>query len=249
MELIPAIDIRSGRCVRLVQGDYERETVFGDDPVAIAQRWVDEGATRIHVVDLDGAKERRPVNDAIVRRIIDETGARIQVAGGMRDATVIDAWADTGADRIVVGTLAVEQPDVVEAAARRHGDKILVAIDAREGTVAVKGWLETSAMPVNALMRDMVRRGIRHFVYTDIARDGRMEHPDLASFRRVLVASGVATNNGEAPVIYSGGVTSIDDVIELADCEIEGVIIGRALYDGSIDLRAARRALAVGDDW
>ena len=249
MDLIPAIDIRGGRCVRLVQGDYARETVFGDDPVAMAQRWVDEGATRVHVVDLDGAKERRPVNDALVRRIIDETGARIQVAGGMHDAAVIDAWADTGADRIVVGTLAVEHPDVVEVAASRHGDKIVVAIDARDGKVAVKGWLETSSTPVDELMRDMARRGVRHFVYTDISRDGRMEHPDFASFRRVLEMSALAAGDGEAPVIYSGGVTSVDDIIELADCEIEGVIIGRALYDGSIDLRAARRALVVGDDW
>jgi phosphoribosylformimino-5-aminoimidazole carboxamide ribotide isomerase len=248
MELIPAIDIRGGRCVRLVQGDYARETVFSDDPVAMAQRWVDEGATRIHVVDLDGAKERRPVNDAIVRRIIDETGARVQVAGGMRDAAAIDGWADAGAERIVVGTLAVEVPDVVEDAVRRHGERIVVAIDARDGKMALKGWLETSAMAVEELMREMMRRGVRHFVYTDIARDGRMEHPDFASFRRVLEGSGVA-DDGEAPVIYSGGVTSIDDVIELAECGIEGVIIGRALYDGSIDLRAARRALVVGDDW
>src|SRR5207248_509857 len=154
MDLIPAIDIRGGRCVRLVQGDYSRETVFGDDPVAMTQRWIDEGATRIHVVDLDGAKERRPVNDAIVRQIIDETGARVQVAGGMRDAAVIDAWAETGADRIVVGTLAVEHPEIVEAAARCHDDKIIVAIDARDGKVAVKGWLETSTTAVEELMRD-----------------------------------------------------------------------------------------------
>lgn len=249
MDLIPAIDIRGGKCVRLVQGDYTRETVFGDDPVAMAQRWVDEGAARLHVVDLDGAKERRPVNDAIVRRIIDETGARVQVAGGMRDAAVIDAWAETGADRIVVGTLAVERPKVVEELARRHGDRIALAIDARDGRVATKGWLETSPMPVEALMRDIAERGVRHFIYTDISRDGRLEHPDLSSFERVLEASRLARGGDVAPVIYSGGVTSVDDVVELADCGIEGVIIGRALYDGSIDLRSAARALAVGDDW
>ncbi len=130
MEIIPAIDIRGGRCVQLVQGDYARETVYGDDPVAMAKRWASMGATSIHIVDLDGAREGQPVNDNAVRRIIAEAGVRVQVAGGIRDLDAIDRWAESGAGRIVLGTLAVEQPDVVAEATRRHGDRIAIAVDA-----------------------------------------------------------------------------------------------------------------------
>ncbi len=250
MELIPAIDIRGGRCVRLVQGDYARETVFGDDPVAMAHRWVEQGAGRLHVVDLDAAKEGRPVNDALIARIIVETGARVQVAGGVRNAAAIDRWAETGADRVAIGTMAVEQPDAIEKAVARHGERIAVAVDAREGRVAVKGWLETSAAGVPEFMREMSRRGVRHFIYTDISRDGMMDHPDFDAFAEVIADAGMGTGEVEAPVIYSGGVTSIEDIVTLEEgFSIEGVIIGRALYDGRIDLRAARRALSVGDDW
>ncbi|MBF6600006.1 MAG: 1-(5-phosphoribosyl)-5-[(5-phosphoribosylamino)methylideneamino] imidazole-4-carboxamide isomerase [Dehalococcoidia bacterium] len=287
MELIPAIDIRGGRCVRLVQGDFARETVFGDDPLALAQRWAGEGATRLHVVDLDAAREGRPVNAAIVARIIAETGVPVEVAGGPRGAADFDRWADAGADRIVTGTLAVEQPDVVEAAARRYPGRIAVAIDARDGRVAVRGWVETSDRTVAAVMRDMAARGIEHFIYTDIRRDGTMQHPDFDAFARVLesaalparrrpaqetpadamddASSGASTardvdarpsepspagaaSHGRgsvaAPVIFGGGITSIEDVARLAaDFDIEGVIIGRALYDGRLDLRAAQHAI------
>ncbi|MDE3094520.1 MAG: 1-(5-phosphoribosyl)-5-[(5-phosphoribosylamino)methylideneamino]imidazole-4-carboxamide isomerase [Chloroflexota bacterium] len=251
MDLMPAIDIRGGRCVRLVQGDYGRETVFGDDPLAMAQRWVAQGARRLHVVDLDAAKDGRPVNAALIARIIAETGARVQVAGGPRDAAAFDRWADAGADRIVTGTLAVQQPDIVEAAARRHPGKIAAAVDARGGRVAIKGWLETSDLQVAEFIRDMVRRGVAHFIYTDISRDGTMAHPDFEAFARVLDDSGLRAEGGEeAPVIYSGGITSVGDIARLAtEFSIEGVIVGRALYDGRIDLRAAQRVLVSGDDW
>jgi phosphoribosylformimino-5-aminoimidazole carboxamide ribotide isomerase len=250
MDIIPAIDIRGGRCVQLVQGDYGRETVFGDDPVAMAAHWVALGARRLHIVDLDGAREGRPVNDALVARIIQTAGVPVQVAGGVRDAAAIDRWAAAGARRIVAGTLAIDEPHVVEASARRHAGAIAIAVDARDGMVAVRGWLETSAMSAGSFIRDMMRRGIEHFVYTDISRDGMLEHPGFDGFGALLRETGIGRDDAAASVIYSGGITSVEDVERLAtEYEIEGVIIGSALYTGRIDLHAAQRALSVGDDW
>jgi phosphoribosylformimino-5-aminoimidazole carboxamide ribotide isomerase len=245
MEIIPAIDIRGGRCVQLVQGDYARETVFGDDPVAMARRWVQQGGTRLHVVDLDGAKEGRPVNDAIVARIVREAGVPVQVAGGVRDAAAIRRWADAGAERIVIGTLAVEQPDAVAEAVREHGEKIAIALDVRGGKAAVKGWLETSATSADDFTRAMAALGARHFIYTDIARDGMLQHLDFDALKRMLaVLDGTGTG---ARMIYSGGVTSIADVVALNEYGLEGAIIGTALYDGRLDLAEALAALATGN--
>jgi phosphoribosylformimino-5-aminoimidazole carboxamide ribotide isomerase len=252
MDIIPAIDIRGGRCVRLEQGDYDRETVFGVDPVAMAVHWASQGATRIHVVDLDAAREGRPVNEAVIRRIVSEAGVPVQVAGGVRDHAAIHRWADVGADRVIVGTLAVEQPAEVERAMLKHQDKIAVSVDVRGGKVAVKGWLETSELTVEAFVRDMAGRGVQHFIYTDIDRDGMMEHPDFDELRgvaRIVAEATGATADAAAPLILGGGITSVEDIVALAEFDIEGVITGRALYDGRVDLRAAQRALAVGDDW
>jgi len=252
MEIIPAIDIRGGKCVQLVQGDYERETVYGVDPVAMALHWEGQGARRLHIVDLDAAREGRPVNDAVIRRIVSEVEIPVQVAGGVRDHAAIHRWAEAGADRIVIGTLAVEKPSEIERAMARHRDRIAIAVDARGGRAAVKGWLQTSEVSVENFVRSMASLGVRHFIYTDISRDGTLDHPDLESVPDVvaLVAEAVERMPDSAvPLIYSGGVTSVDDVEALAQYDIEGVIIGTALYDGRIDLRAAQRALAVGDDW
>lgn len=253
MEIIPAVDIRGGKCVRLVQGDYARETVFSDDPLAVARRWRDEGARRLHVVDLDAAKEGRPVNHGVVSRIIAACdGLAVQVAGGMRDEAAVGRWIDAGADRVVIGTLAVEDTAALERLAARHGERITVSVDARDGRVAVRGWLETSDLTVDAFARDMAARGVRHFIYTDIGRDGMMEHVDTAHLGSIasLVREATAAPRGDpAPLTIAGGITTLDDIIAIADLEVEGVISGRALYDGSIDLREAQRALAVGDDW
>ena len=247
MEIIPAVDIRGGRCVQLVQGDFAREQVYGDDPVAMAQRWESEGARRLHVVDLDGAKEGRPVNDAAVRSIVEALAIPVQVAGGARDAATIARWVDAGADRVVIGTLAVEQPAAVEAAVAAHGvERIAIAVDARDGMLATKGWLETTSVAVEAFMREMLARGARHFIYTDINRDGMLEHP---SFDAVAPLVARLEAHPDATLVYSGGVTSEDDLGPLADAGAGGVIIGTALYDGRIDLRAAQRALESGDDW
>jgi phosphoribosylformimino-5-aminoimidazole carboxamide ribotide isomerase len=258
VDIIPAIDIRGGRCVRLEQGDYDRETVFGVDPVAMAVHWASQGAARLHVVDLDAAKEGRPVNDAIIKRIVTEAGVPVQVAGGVRDHAAIHRWADCGADRIVIGTLAAQEPAEIDRAMVRHRDKIAVSVDARGGKVAVKGWLETTELSVPEFIRDMAARGVRHFIYTDIDRDGLMAHPDFDELGAVARVVAEATEQAEqrsgsddepSPIILGGGITSVDDIVALSQFDIEGVITGRALYDGRIDLRAAQRALAVGDDW
>jgi phosphoribosylformimino-5-aminoimidazole carboxamide ribotide isomerase len=252
MDIIPAIDIRGGRCVRLEQGDYDRETVFGVDPVAMAVHWAAQGASRLHVVDLDAAREGRPVNEALVRRIVSESGVPVQVAGGVRDHAAIHRWADAGADRVVVGTLAVEQPAEVERAMLKHRDKIAVSVDARGGRVAVKGWLETSDLSVEEFVRDMAARGVQRFIYTDIDRDGMMGHPDfdeLGAVARTVASATRSDADTPAPLILGGGITSVEDIVTLSQFDIEAVITGRALYDGRIDLRMAQRALAVGDDW
>jgi phosphoribosylformimino-5-aminoimidazole carboxamide ribotide isomerase len=242
MDILPAVDIRGGKCVQLVQGDYERETVFGVDPVAMAMHWAGLGASRLHVVDLDGAKEGRPVNDAVIRRIVRESGLRVQVAGGVREHADIHRWAEAGADRVVIGTLAVERPDLIEHAMEKHQDKVSIAVDAREGKVAVKGWLETATLTVDDFVMDMASRGVQHFIYTDISRDGMLGHPDFGGVGPIveLARRAVPSAAGEAAhLIYSGGVTSVDDVQALVRQNIEGVIIGTALYNGSIDLGAA----------
>lgn len=247
MDIIPAIDIRGGKCVQLQQGDYERETVYGVDPVAMAQHWHAQGATRLHIVDLDAAKEGRPVNDAVIRRIVTQFrgDVQVQVAGGVRDHNTIHRWIETGADRVVVGTLAVEHPELVEKAMEKHQDKVAVAVDAKGGKAATRGWLATGDQPVGDFMGDMARRGVRHFVYTDTARDGMLQHVDFAGLRDVL---GVLASTGAAStLVYSGGVTSIEDVVALSTYDVEGCIVGTALYDGRLDLDLAIQALATGD--
>ncbi len=242
MDVIPAIDIRGGKCVQLKQGDYARETVYGVDPVAMAQHWVSQGARRLHVVDLDAARDGGPGNEAIVARIVRQAGVPVQVAGGVRDHVAIHRWIDSGAQRVVIGTLAIEQPDVVEKAMVKHGDKIAIAIDARGGKAAVKGWLETSERTVEAIVLDLTARGARHFIYTDIARDGMLEHLDAAGFKQVVDT--VRGANADSSLIYSGGVTSNEDLLALRPYDLVGAITGTALYDGRIDLAEAQLALA-----
>jgi len=245
VQIIPAIDIRGGRAVRLGEhGDFARERVVGVDPVGLATHWAAQGAQRLHVVDLDAAREGRPVNDAIIRRIVAEAGVPVQVAGGVRDHDAIHAWATAGADRIIIGTAAVEHPELVEHAMRKHQDKIAVAIDARGDRAATHAWVSTSEVAVDDFIRRMAALGVRHFVYTDIARDGTDQHPDFARVRRVLDV--LADTGAPATFIYSGGVSSIGDVLTLSEYGIEGAIVGGALYDGRLDLAEAMRALAHG---
>ncbi len=236
MEVIPAIDLRGGRCVRLRQGDYDQETVFSDDPVATAQRWAGEGAERLHVVDLDGAREGRPVNDGAVRSIIEAVDLPVQVAGGVRDLDAVAGWLAAGADRVVLGTAAAREPELAAEACRRHGQRIVVSIDARGGLVAVEGWREATAVDAKALLRQLTELGVRRFVYTDIDRDAMLQSLNFDGVEAMVAAS-------DAAIIAAGGVTTVADLVRLAELGVEGAIIGLALYDGRLALPEALAAV------
>lgn len=237
MLILPAIDIRGGRCVRLLQGDYAKETVFGDDPAAMAERWLGDGASALHLVDLDGARDGASTNRAAVLAIlakVKESGRAVvtELGGGIRDLAGVQAWLDAGLSRAVIGTAAITDPDMVTEAARRFPGRVWVGIDARGGKVAVKGWLEDTAVDAIALAREMESRGAAGIIYTDIDRDGTGHGVSVESTARLAEALSI-------PVVASGGVHSVDDVRRLRAVEstgIEGVIVGRALYDAKVTL-------------
>lgn len=237
MEVIPVIDLRGGRCVRLIQGDYARETVFSDDPVEMARRWAGEGATRIHVVDLDGAREGRPINDDDVRRIIEAVEPSVQVAGGVRTLDAVQAWLDTGADRVILGTAAVRDPKMAAEASRRHGEHILVSIDAREGVVAVEGWREETELQAESFLQTLAALGVPRFVYTDINRDAMLDSPNYEMIETMVAAT-------EQPLIAAGGVAKVEHLTRLSDLGVEAAIVGLALYDGRMDLGEAIAAVS-----
>ena len=236
MEVIPAIDLRGGRCVRLVQGDYDRELVFSDDPVAVARRWAEQGAPRLHVVDLDGAREGRPVNDDVVRHIIDAVDAPVQVAGGVRDLDAVERWLAAGAGRVVLGTAVVREPQLAAEAVRRHGERIVVSIDARDGFVAVEGWTEATELRAEDLLRQLAELGVGRFVYTDISVDGTLTAPNFAAIEAMVRAT-------PARIIAAGGIATVGLLVRLAGAGVEGAIVGRALYDGRVDLPEALAAV------
>jgi len=237
--LFPAIDIRGGRAVRLIQGDYEQETAYYDDPVVAARRWVDGGARWLHVVDLDGARAGEPVNLEHVRRIVASVNVPVQLGGGLRDSKKVEEAISSGAERVVLGTAAVRDPEMAQAIAAAHGDRVVASVDARAGKVAAEGWTEESDLATTDVIAELARRGLRRFVYTPVDVDGLMEGPDLDSLREVAAAT-----DGE--VIYSGGIGSLDDLRAVADLEldnVEGVIVGRALYEQRFTVAEARAAL------
>ena len=242
MILYPAIDIRDGRAVRLAQGDYERETAYEDDPVVAARRWAGDGARWLHVVDLDGAREGAPVNLEHVRRIVAAVGVPVQLGGGLRDSAKVEAAISSGAERVVLGTAAVRDPDLTEAIASAHGERVVISVDARAGRVAAEGWTESSDLTPGDVIAVLSDRGVRRFVYTPVDVDGLMEGPDLESLREVASAT-------NAELIYSGGIGSLDDLRALAALEIQnlgGVIVGRALYEGRFTVAEGRAALNGG---
>lgn len=246
MELIPAIDIRGGRCVRLRQGDYGRETVFDDDPLAVAERWIAQGALGLHVVDLDAARDGRSANGDVIRAIAQSGQAAVQVAGGVRDETAIRRWLEAGAARVVIGTMAIEQPDALASALRAiPADAIAVALDLRGGRPAGRGWRSTSERSLDDVVRSCIDAGARHFIYTDIARDGLMQHPDFDALHRVRE---VFERTGAVfTLAFGGGVTTVEDIVALDEDRLDAVILGRALYEGAFTLEDALRALATGD--
>ncbi len=238
MILYPAIDLKGGACVRLLRGDMEQVTVFGHDPAAQAARFAAAGCAWLHLVDLDGAVAGRPVNDAAVRAILDAVAIPAQLGGGIRDMATVDRWLGAGIARVILGTAAVEDPDLVRTAARAHPGRVAVGIDARGGRVATRGWADDTAVDATDLARRFEDAGVAALIYTDIDRDGAMQGPNVAA--TAALARAVAI-----PVIASGGVSSLDDLIALRDsgAPLGGAIAGRALYEGALDLGRALAAL------
>ena len=235
MIIIPAIDIKGGRCVRLLQGRMDAETIYSNNPAEMAVRWAAGGAGRLHVVDLDGAIEKRPKNLDAIRRIIESVSIPIQVGGGIRDMETVRMYLDSGVDRVVIGTEAIRNPELVEKACRDFPGRIVVGIDAREGRVAIEGWTETTDADAVDLARKFENTGVAAIHFTDIERDGMRTGPNIEQTRKV--AESVAI-----PVVASGGVSSLDDIKALMPLEsigVVGVIMGKALYDGSVDLPEA----------
>ena len=242
MEVIPAIDLLKGRCVRLYQGDYAQAETFDENPVSVARQWAEQGATRLHVVDLDGAKAGHPVNLAAIEAIVRAVDVPIQVGGGLRDRASAAALLKLGVQRVILGTVAVEQPALVQELCHDFPDQIVVGIDARKGLVATRGWLETSEVSAIDLAQQMTAFGIAAIIYTDIHRDGTLQGPNLPALREL--ADGVAV-----PVIASGGMSSVTDLLSLLALEplgVTGAIVGRALYTGDISLKEALRAVGQG---
>ncbi|MFO0913821.1 MAG: 1-(5-phosphoribosyl)-5-[(5-phosphoribosylamino)methylideneamino]imidazole-4-carboxamide isomerase [Pirellulales bacterium] len=232
MQIWPAIDLRGGQCVRLQQGDYQRETVFGSDPVQVAQGWVDQGARCLHLVDLDGARDGRLVNLPVVRSIRQQVPVPCQLGGGVRDAASLEVLLEAGLDRVIIGTLAARDPVWFEQMAVRHPHRLVLGIDARDGFVATAGWLETASMDAVELARRLGQLPLAGLVYTDISKDGMLAGPNLAAMATMKRAVTV-------PVIASGGVTTLDDVRQLRDVGMDGCIVGRALYEGRLTLADA----------
>jgi phosphoribosylformimino-5-aminoimidazole carboxamide ribotide isomerase len=235
MEIIPAIDIKDGQCVRLYQGDFEQSTVYDDDPVAVARRWVEQGAARIHVVDLDGARAGHPVHADVISAIVRAAGVPVQLGGGLRDEAAVRGALALGVSRAILGTAAVHDPDMVARLVERHGDAIIVGVDARDGLVATAGWTDTAQVRAADLVAQMASLGVRRVIYTDISRDGTLTEPNYAATAELMRPGGPA-------IIASGGVGRVEHLRRLAAAGCEGAVVGRALYTGALSLREALTA-------
>jgi len=233
MIIIPAVDIKGGKCVRLLQGRMDAETVFGEDPVAIARKWESAGASLIHVVDLDGAIQKSPQNLASIRNIVEQVKAPIQVGGGIRNEDTVQMYMDLGVSRTIIGTEAIRNPALIERLCKRYPDRIVVAIDARNGRVAIEGWTETTGVEAVTLAKQFENVGVAAINFTDIHRDGMQTGPNIEETRRLAEAVCI-------PVVASGGVSSLEDIkniFSLKSSGVTGIIVGKALYSGSLDLK------------
>ena len=242
MEVIPAIDLLDGKCVRLYQGDYNQASIFNDNPVEVARQWAAEGATRLHVVDLDGAKEGKSINLSVIEAIAKAIKIPVQVGGGLRDRAGVARLLNTGVERAILGTVAVEKPDLVTELCQEFPQQIVVGIDARNGMVATRGWLETSEVAATDLAQRMAQQGAAAIIYTDIHRDGTLSGPNMDALRELAESIDI-------PVIASGGVSSLTDLLSLLSLEpigVTGVIVGRAIYTGDVSLKEAVRAVGDG---
>lgn len=242
MEIIPAIDLKEGRCVRLYQGDFAQPTVYSENPVAVAREWVTQGAKRLHVVDLDGARAGRPVNADVVLAIVRAVDVPVQLGGGLRREEDVVAALALGVERVILGTAAVNQPQLVERVVQRFGGQVAIGVDARDGFVATAGWTEVGGMRASDLVAEMARIGVQRIIYTDIARDGTLTEPNYAATSALVAQGGPA-------IVASGGIARVAHLVQLAASGVEGAIVGRALYTGDIDLPAAIAAVPQGADY
>jgi len=242
MIIFPAIDIRNGKCVRLTEGRFDQETIFADQPMDMAVRWANEGAEYLHLVDLDGALAGKPVNMAAIAQIINAVKIPVQLGGGIRTLENISECLEAGVQRVILGSIAVRQPELVKAACEQYGDRIVVGIDARDGQAAVEGWGVTGGISAEELAKRMVQVGVKRIIYTDISRDGMLSGVNVAATTSLAQAAGI-------PVIASGGVKDMADMKAIKTAEsagIEGVIVGKAIYMGSLHLKDALK-LARGE--
>ena len=232
MEIIPAIDLRGGKCVRLYQGDYNQPTVFGSEPVAVALKWYSQGAQWLHVVDLDGAAVGKPRNIAVVEEIMKQSSLLLELGGGIRREDTVEDLLQKKVSRIILGTVAVENPELVKKLCQRFGEAIVVSLDARDGKIAIHGWQRDTIIDALELSREMVEAGVRRFIYTDIKRDGTLSEPNFNMVSRLLTEVKV-------PIIVAGGISKLEHLHRLKELGVEGVIIGKALYTGDINLEEA----------
>ena len=232
LEIIPAIDLRDGKCVRLYQGDYDRETVYSDDPIAMAKHWQSLGATRLHVVDLDGAKAGKPMNTIVIKDIVQALNIPVELGGGIRDIEAVGQLLNLDIQRVILGTVAVENPSLVQKACARYGERIVIGIDADDGYVKTRGWKEKSSITAIDLAKQMETLGASRFIYTDISRDGTLTEPNFESTAQLQ-------SSINSPVIASGGIASVEHLLQLQQLGVEGAITGQALYTGNLDLKDA----------
>lgn len=235
MIIIPAVDIKGGRCVRLREGRADTETVFSDDPVKMARQWVEQGADRLHVIDLDGAFEKGPRNSVIIREIVKAIPVPVQLGGGIRDLKTVESYLSLGLAQVILGTVALKDPQLVQEACRLFPEQIMVSLDARDNRIAVEGWTEVSEIDPIDLVKSFEVCGVRAVIFTDISRDGTLQGPSISSTRRLAQAT-------RLPVIAAGGIVNLDDVKNLAPLEPDGLIgmiTGRAIYSGTLDLAEA----------
>ena len=237
MEVIPAIDIRAGRCVRLIQGDYSKETIFADNPMEMAIKWESEGAEYLHIIDLDGAKEGSAVNMEVISKICADSAARIQVGGGIRDYETAARYMDVGVSRVIMGTSAVDRTDELERILKSIGaESLVVSVDAREGIVALDGWTRESRVTVETVVKNIEALGVKRCMYTDILKDGTLSEPNYAGVENVVSSTNMK-------IMAAGGIAALSQLKRMSIVGVEATIVGRALYTGDIRLRQAIDAL------
>lgn len=232
MQIIPAVDIKGGKCVRLYQGDYNQETVFSEDPVAMAMQWQSQGARRLHIVDLDGAASGEPRNLAIIEAIVKQAGVPVQLGGGIRDEATVKKLLGIGIKRVILGTVAIEQPELIQKLCQKFSQAIIVGIDARDGFVATRGWKQSTTVTALELAQEMASLGVPRILYTDIKRDGTLTEPNYQALADLLTRV-------KLPIIAAGGIAAISHLHKLKELGVEGAIVGKALYTGNINLREA----------